>query len=180
MSNNREEKIYTPSVHVLLALQRTTQGAETKKCVRQVVKDWDLDLAFLRAKVKVLGGEWRIHCTVNERDVEKARIWLIKRLLDFPEKGSFVDSEWRTALLQRECVFGDEKFMLDVDTKDEIKLKEFNDLIDQFQVIAICETPKGFHYITRPFDTREVCALGYVTLLRDGFYYVETVKGDKQ
>lgn len=37
------------------------------------------------------------------------------------------------------------------------------------------KSPKGWHIITEPFDTREICKLDYVTLLRDGYYYIKMV-----
>ena len=43
----------------------------------------------------------------------------------------------------------------------------------QGQFVAKHKSPKGWHIITKPFDTREVCALPNVTLLRDGYYFVE-------
>lgn len=125
---------------------------------------------------------WRIHRTVNQRDCEKARIWLIHKLIDFPEGRGFVDSLWRTALLQPCNIYGEKKFMFDVDTKDENKLNDFGKLVTEglIQTGALLlvnpyETPHGWHYITAPFDTREVCALPYVSLQRDGYFYIKTV-----
>lgn len=176
MSNNREKRIYTPYIHIFMGLQRNSKQGN-KNCIRTVIKDEELDLKILEAKLKVFGGEWRIHRTVNARDIEKARIWLIKHLLDHPENASFVDSCWRTALLQRECVYGDKKFMLDIDTKEKETLVKLENIISTLKATIINrhETPHGWHFITMPFDTREVCKLEKVTLLRDGYYYVKTV-----
>lgn len=176
MSNNREVRVPAKTVHILMGLQRMTKQGN-KNCIRQVVKDYELDVKVLEAKLKVFGGEWRIYKTVNARDVEKARIFLLKRLIESPEIGAYVDSEWRTALLQRECK-AEDYFMLDVDTQEEDKILELEKQLDQLQVIAKIKSPKGWHYITRPFDTREVCKLDYVTLLRDGYHYVKTVEGN--
>jgi len=174
MSNNREKRIYQETVHLYLALQRDGT-AKDKRCIRHVIKDENLDLQMLEVKCKVLGGEWRIHHTVNARDCEKARKILLKILIDHPEKASVIDSEWRTALMQKECRVTN-YFMLDIDTKDNNKLFEITKLLNlKVKVINTIETIKGWHYITEPFDTREVCKLDYVTLLRDGYYYVKTV-----
>ena len=137
-----------------MALQRTSKQGN-KNCIRTVIKDEELDLKMLEAKLKVFGGEWRIHKTVNARDVKKARIWLIKHLLDYPENASFVDSAWRTALLQPQCRV-DNKFMLDIDTKDFLKLADIDLIIKKSngEILTRYETPNGYHYITNPFDTR--------------------------
>lgn len=179
MSNNREKRIYKENVHLYLAFQRTGT-AKDKKCIRQVIKEPKLDLKILEAKCKVFGGEWRIHKTVNTRNCEKARKHLLKFLIDNPDHASTIDTEWRTDLLQRECKATD-YFMFDVDIQDEAKIDELFALINEnaeWQVVCQIQSPKGYHIITRPFDCREVCKLDYVTLLRDGYYYVKTVKGE--
>ena len=172
MSNNREKRIYSNYVHMFLALQKTSKN-EKKNCIRAVIKDEKLDLKILEARLKVIGGQWRIHKTVNARNVEKAKIWLIKHLLDNPENASFTDSAWRTALLQKECIYGSRRFMLDIDTKKTDRLVFFEKLIPE--ILFKVETPNGWHYITAPFDTRQICEFPKVTLLRDGYYYVKTI-----
>jgi len=183
--SNHESKDFTDSVDVLMAFQRT-KFTDKHACIRHVVKrpeDLELDIACLEAKLKVLGGEWRIHKTVNKRDVEKARKWLLKHLIDHPEKASFIDSLWRTALLQPDCVYGEKRFMLDVDTKEDGKLSTVVDAIYSSGIgndFSSYPTPKGWHYVVRPFDTRKVCELEYVTLLRDGYHYIKTVGGTNE
>jgi hypothetical protein len=68
--------------------------------------------------------------------------------------------------------------MLDIDTQEMDKLHLLYNLIEKVggKILKTLETPKGFHYITEPFDTREVCKLDYVTLLRDGYHYIKTVE----
>ncbi len=178
MTNNREKRIFQENVHLYMGLQRTSKQGN-KNCIRIVIKDEELDLKILEAKLKVFGGEWRIHKTVNARNCEKARIWLIHHLIDFPENASFIDSAWRTALLQRECK-AEKFFMLDIDSNKDKDISTLNDILDYNKVVInVVQTPNGWHYITEKFDTREVCKLDYVTLLRDGYYYVKTV-GEKQ
>lgn len=172
MSNNREERIYKDTIHLFLGIQRTGTSKD-KRCIRSVIKhNEEDDLSVFEMKLKALGGEWRIHKTVNARDVKKAYKIFMKRMIDFPEKASCIDSEWRTALLQRTCK-ATNYFMLDVDTKDDDKLTIIESLV--INNLHVYESPKGYHIITEPFDTREVCKLDYVTLLRDGYYYVKTV-----
>ena len=179
---NHEHKDYADAVHVYLAFCRTKDGNELHKTMRQVIKNPLEDLAILEERCRLAGGTWRIHRTVNRRDTEKARKWLLKKLIDYPEGRGFIDSLWRTALLQPECVYGTKCFMLDVDTKEEDKVSELVTRINtSVQPTAIdtilerVETPNGWHFVTVPFDTREVCLLPYVSLKRDGYIYIKTI-----
>lgn len=176
--SNHEVKEYADALDVYMALSRTKDNQEAK-CIRVVAKNPERDLALLEMQVKLMGGKWRIHKTVNKRDAEKARKWLIKKLIDFPEGRGFIDSLWRTALLQPECVYGEKKFLLDIDTKETEKLIELEELIDASGGIVEdrIQTENGWHFIIAPFDTRKVCKLPYVELLRDAYVYVKTIKG---
>ena len=176
---NHEKKDYADSVHVYLAFQRPKDG-EPHRTIRWVIKDEKTDLALFEYKCMLLGGTWRIHRTVNARDTKKALRWLQHKLIDFPEGAGFVDSLWRTALLQPENVYGEKRFMLDVDTKDATLLGRFHDLLTKNDVTIdeVVDTPAGKHYITKPFDTREVCTMNFVSLQRDGYVFVKKVNGD--
>jgi len=178
MSNNKEKREYRDQVHLFLALQRPSkQGVGKKGCIRHVIKyDEQEELKVFEAKLKAIGGEWRIHRTVNIRSTKKAYNWFMKYLIDYPERASACDSIWRTALLQRECKVT-KYFMLDVDTEESKILKkiEFLILANGKKVLKRIKSPKGWHYITEPFDARDVCELNDVTLIRDGYYYVKTV-----
>jgi len=179
MSNNRETRIIQDSVHLYIALKRTGTSKD-KRCLRQVIKNEKIDLQMIEAKCKILGGTWRIHKTVNARDCDIARKFLLKVLIDYPSKASEIDIEWRTALLQRQCRVTD-FFMLDIDTEELNNLKVVENilLIKEAHVIDRIKTPKGWHYITEAFDTREICKLEYVTLLRDGYVFVKEVKNEQ-
>jgi hypothetical protein len=171
---NHEAKHYSDAVDIYMALSRTKDGQKAE-CLRVVAKNPERDLALLELRCKLNGGKWRIHKTVNMRDTEKARIWLLHKLIDFPDGRGFVDSLWRTALLQVECIHGDKKFLLDVDTKDEEKLSVIRVLIGD-NLIQEVETENGYHFITKAFDTRKICELDYVELIRDGYVYVKTIQ----
>lgn len=101
---NHEARPRADAVDLLLAFARRKDGVPNSKCIRTVIKDYALDLALLEAKLRVLGGIWRIHKTVNKRDTDKTRKWLIHKLIDNPEYAGCVDSLWRTALLQPNCL----------------------------------------------------------------------------
>lgn len=184
--SNRENRVVQDSVHVLLAMARPCHG-EKSACIRSVDKGRGDEIEMLESKLKVIGGYWRIHRTVNARDCEKARKWLICQLIHHPEKACYVDSEWRTALLQPEHISGAKKFMLDIDTQEKECIDKIESLISEHLydpksgyereslVLERIKTPKGWHYITYPFDTRKVCELPYVTLIRDGYYFIKEV-----
>ncbi len=180
MSNNREDRVYAKTVHVLMGIQRMSNHGK-KKCIRQVIKDDSkehFDLKMLEARLKVFGGEWRIHKTVNKRNVEFARKFLIKELIDYPDNASFADSIFRTGLMQRDAKVT-KKWMLDIDTQDEEYINIIQIMLKNVTVFNKIESPKGWHYITEQFDTRDICELEYITLLRDGYHYVKTVKEDE-
>jgi hypothetical protein len=172
---NHEDRPIRESVHLLLAFRRKKNNPElTNECIRIVIKDYDLDLFLLEEKCKRLGGVWRIHHTVNARDTEKARIWLIHKLIDEPKFAGCVDSIWKTALLQPECK-AENNFLLDI---DRTKNREAFDLSNKIaiHIEKWIKTPNGFHFITESFDTREICQLPYVTLIRDGYYFIKEIK----
>lgn len=178
MSNNKEKREYLDKVHLFLALQRPSkQGPGQKACIRHVIKeDEEKELAIFEAKLKVIGGEWRIHRTVNARDTKKAYNWFMKYLIDYPERVSALESIWRTALLQRECK-AEKYFMLDIDTQEVEKIQLINEILScrSVTVHKKVKSPNGWHYVTEPFATREICNLEYCTLIRDGYFYVKTV-----
>ena len=117
MGSNRETRDRLKGVHVFLALFRAGTNQD-HRCMRGVIRNYEEDLKFLEMRCLARGGEWRIHQTVNMRDTEKAMKHLMKKLIDHPELCTDIDMEWRTSLLQPDCIYGDKKFMLDVDTKD--------------------------------------------------------------
>jgi len=175
---NHESRPRAEELDLFLAFARHKDGAiGTPKCIRTIIKDYDLDLAILESKLKIIGGVWRIHKTVNKRSTEKARIWLIHKLIDNPEYAGCVDSMWRTALLQPSCISGKKRFLLDIDTLEEVELAIINSVILKSKGIIEekVRTPNGFHYITSSFDTREVLKLKNVGLIRDGYVFIKKV-----
>jgi hypothetical protein len=177
--SNHESRPKLEQVDLFLAFARHKDGAiGTPKCIRTIIKDYELDLKILETKLKIIERVWRIHKTVNKRDTQKARIWLIHKLIDNPEYAGCVDSMWRTALLQPNCIAGQKKFLLDIDTENNKELGIIGDTIfcSKGMIREKVKTPNGFHYITLPFDTREVLKLKNVKLLRDGYLFIKKVE----
>lgn len=179
--SNHETKYVTNSVHLLMAFQRTKDG-EKARCLRVVVRDLQEDLAILEARLRIIGGEWRIHKTINERDTEKARIWLLHHMIDNPDDRGRIDSTWRTALLQKECIFGEKRWLLDIDTKYASHLAEIEEIISASggTVHERVETPGGWHFITNGFDIRKACEYHCVTLIRDGYVFIKKITPEKE
>ena len=181
MANHEERREFVPSVHMIMGINKSSNKANPPVIRRVIHRSVTEALLTFRPMLKTLGGEWRIHHTVNARDVEKARRHLLCNIIMHPEKANSIDIEWRTSLLQRHCIYGEKRWMLDIDTKDKDIINHLrHDLVVPYgKLITYIETPKGWHFIIKPFDTREICKLDYVTLLRDGYYYMETVGENK-
>jgi len=182
MESNREERTDKDYVHVLLGLSRRSHTGEKERCIRKVDKGFGDEIEIFEAQLKAIGGYWRIHKTVNARDVHKAMKHLMCNLIQHPEKASYIDSEWRTSLLQSSCIYGDKYFMLDLDCNDKEFLSEVFSRMEESKAVVIEEhkSPKGIHIITMPFDTREVCKIPNVSLLRDGYYFIKEVGEAKE
>jgi hypothetical protein len=172
---NHEDRPMRDKVHLLLAFRRHKNNSDLpNECIRVVIGDYDLDLFLLEEKCKKLGGVWRIHHTVNARDTEKARKWLIHKLIDNPEFAGCIDSIWKTALLQKENAT-ENNFLFDIDTTDYETIGKMW-LFTQQVLIKDIRTPHGWHYVTKSFDAREVCKFTNVTLIRDGYYFIKEIK----
>lgn len=172
---NHERKIEADFYNILLGIKRTKDG-EKAECIRAVEKNPE-DLEVFKFRCKLLGGIWRIYRTVNLRDTEKARLYVIHQLIDFPEKRGYVDSVWRTGLLQKSSIYGENKWLLDIDTEDSSSLCELEKCLKKakVEIVKVIKTPKGYHYIVKPFDAREIYQLKFVSLLRDGYVFVEKI-----
>ena len=171
---NHELRPIAETVNLLLAFKRKSKGGGiNNKCFRTIIRNYEDDLIMLENRCKLAGGRWRIHKTVNARDTKKAKIWMLHKLIETNQFDGCIDSLWRTALLQSECK-AEKNFLFDVDTKDQTLIKDFEIMIRDY-LIQKTESPNGYHFITRPFDTREVCKLYYVTLIRDGYVFVKKI-----
>jgi len=175
---NHEDRPIRNMVHLLLAFRRRKNNPNlTNECIRVIINDYNLDLFLLREKCKKLGGIWTIHHTVNARDTKKARIWMLHKLIETSQFDGCIDSLWKTALLQPECK-AENNFMFDVDANTRTEIEEVHTIIGNFNgIIKESHLSKnGIHIITAPFDAREVCKLSYVTLIRDGYYFIEKIE----
>lgn len=191
--SNHEQKIHNENVHLYLAFRRNkvNEDDEGNRCFRQIIKDEKIDLDVLRFRCNLAGGVWRIHHTVNTRSTKKAMKLLQHKLIDTPENASFIDSLWRTCLLQVEAR-AERKFMIDVDTKDpqfikqvkeyvlsmfdnksEVSINGYSFSLYEKRILKEIETPNGYHIITDPFDRGKFCNnFPDCEVLIDGYYFV--------
>ena len=47
------------------------------------------------------------------------------------------------------------------------------------EILRFHESPKGWHLICKPFDTRKVCEMENVSLHRDGYFYIKMIGGEE-
>ena len=171
--NDKERYENLEVCHLYLAIKRKkdNEGKQGKKIFRQI-KYGDMSLELIRHKCRLEGGTWRIYQTVNKRDMKKALHNFRHILLDTQKTA--IESLWRKELLQVQNR-ADRFYMLDVDTKDEVKLDAISSIVEG-NVIARYDSPNGKHIIIKPMDVRLFSNLDYVTVLKDGYFFVELIE----
>lgn len=175
---NSEKEEKNSTVHLIMAFRRNKDNADGPVlCCREIVQDLVVDLRKLEARISKIPGVWRIHKTVNARDVMKASKTLMCRLIENPERALKMTSLWKTCLLQKGSK-ADRKFMFDVDDP-----AEYDKLCDEIlkreaKVIVVANTPSGgYHVVTKPIDTRGFDSMfKSVTLQRDGYIFLKKIE----
>lgn len=167
--SNTERSNNIKEVHVYLALKRMKDNDE-HICLRQIAYDEVKDLEILKARCRLIPGNWRIHRTVNKRDLEKSRKMFIHTLLDTDRNE--VDRLWRSCILQTENK-AERKLMFDLDNKSEFNniTKILND--NHIDVVEFKETTNGYHIVVDRCDTRLFKDIKDLTILRDGYILIE-------
>jgi len=173
--SKQEKRNCKKNVHVYLGFLRRKFNKDSKpREIRRIAKS-DEDLEILKRELEAIGGYWRVHRTVNMRSTEKAFKLLQHYMIDHPDCASYLDSVWKTMLLQKGSS-SERKFMLDIDFKCENKLKDLKDYLDikYIKILESVETPNGYHYITMPFNRSEFI-FDDVTVLNDGYIFIGEV-----
>ncbi|MDQ5884032.1 MAG: hypothetical protein QG556_369 [Pseudomonadota bacterium] len=175
--SNKDWRNTEENVHVLCGfLRKKTNPDARPRCIRRIEKSSD-DLQILKRELQVIGGNWRIHRTVNKRSTAKAFKILQHYMLDHPDCARFLDSEWKTTLLQPESK-AEKKFMLDIDTNDLTVISEAESIVGD--ILESVKTPSGgMHWIVQPFDRRNIEHLKDITVLTDGYIFVDQVLDDR-
>ena len=181
MTNNIEKTRKVDSVHLLLAIRRSKENeGQTHKdelCFREIIRDSEEEtLQKIKSRISNLPGTWRIYHTVNARDTRKATKLLMHELLDhFEDQHYRVDSLYKKMLLQTACR-KTKYFMLDIDNKDmDLAFGlPFGSFIPK--AIEIHESPNGWHVVVEPFNLSKFKPTKEVTVIKDGYYFVEKVE----
>lgn len=189
-SNDRERIAPSDSCHILIAIARPKDNEDigsNKHVIRQLVRDEEKDLADMRVRCNAINPEltYRIYHTVNARNFKKALRLLMHKMVDdiMVEGYRFVfriDSIWKTCLLQKSAR-ETKNFLFDIDSEDIEVLMSVKLIIQQngAKILKEIKSPHGYHLVTTPFDYREVKSMNDVTVLTDGYYFVEVVNPRK-
>lgn len=167
--SNTEKGNQVKEVHVYLGLQRVKDNG-SHICFRHICYDEKIDLELIRNRCKLYPGIWRIHRTVNKRNLEKARKMFIHTLLDTDRND--VDRLWRSCILQNENK-AEKKLLLDLDDKQ--KYNEIKNIltINNIDIVEEKETVNGYHIVINKCDTRLFKDIKDLTILKDGYIFIE-------
>ena len=172
---NTETRDYREALHLLLAFRRKKSNRDGRvMCFREIIRDEPVDLERLKVRLRTVSGVWRIHRTVNPRNVEKAAKALQHRLLDNPLDAQSLETVWKTCLLQKESR-GGRRMLLDIDDPEQLERT-----IEAVGLAVIAQDPVptpsgGFHLICEQFDTRLIENIPDVSIQRDGYLFLEQI-----
>jgi len=180
-SNDREIIPIADTCHVFVAIARKKDNPNmigSKHVHRRIIRDYDTDLNVLRSICKTENLTYRIYKTVNKRSFEKANKLFRHKLIDDLDKYYYrIDSLWKTCLMSGGAR-AEKYFMLDVDNDKYLYLVNIYCFCEKYniKVIDCIDSPHGFHIITEPFDIRLINELKDVSVLKDGYIFVEMVE----
>lgn len=145
-------------LYVYHAIRRKKENPNLKEItLREAAMETDEDEAIMRLKRRLsgIGGQWRIYRSVNARDTQKTKIYLIKKLLDSDQYNNNLDTLWRTALMQPENK-AERLYLIDLDTKDVeiVGIILSSGIVD---VLNCVETPNGMHFVIKPASEERLC-----------------------
>lgn len=177
---NHEQRIKRDEVHILLAMRRRKENPEGRTLtVRHVciTDDFEKEAEVLKAKCRASSqaeGTWRINRTVNKRSTKKASLLLQHKLLDNPEMCEYLETAWKTCLLDSKCKVS-RNLLVDIDTKDSDKLMNiYSELsFDKVKLIDQAETPNGFHLVCEVFDKRILDNIEDAEVKKDAYIFQE-------
>ena len=176
--NDKERIKESKTGHLYIAIRRSKENDEGKElCFRQVIRDEEQDLDYIKHRIGGFPGVWRIYKTVNARDFSKAWKMVATKLIEDHDNWMYrVDSLWKTCLMKPECK-AERKILIDIDTKelsDDIK-KLLMNLNEQGVIKYWVETPNGTHIVSDKFDTRILEGIKDIEIKRDGYEFVDKI-----
>ena len=177
--SNQEWRNHEEEIHLYLGfLRKKLNGDVRPRCIRRIAKT-DEDLEILKRELEVIGGHWRVHRTVNKRSTKKALKTFQHYLIDNPDCHPYLDSVWKTILLQKESK-AEKFFMLDIDFNGDNAVENLETKILPYtEIIQKQQTPNGWHWIVKPFDCRIVENMPHLTILKDGYIYICSIGATK-
>jgi len=168
---------------VVVALRRVSKNKNeniglTKKCIRKVVRSTDSIndvVLYIKDVIKDEKGLWRIYVSQNRRNLEKAKeLLMIDFILNKVSLDS-IDSHWKSILMKKACK-AERNILIDIDSKSILLKNTIKALLDQRgRTYIIKETPNGYHFLCKNFDSREIEKFNFVEIKKDGLFFLESV-----
>ncbi len=167
------------SVHLFVALRRRKDNDELQAiCLREIIYDYEVDLNNLKNRLDGRGGTWRIHKTINKRNVAKAMKVLQHAMIDNPEYvASHMASVWKTSLMHKTAKES-RNILLDVDSREANEKVRRILIANDIDTVAEARTPNGYHYVLSNPDTRLFADIPDVDIKRDAYIFLEVYEAD--
>lgn len=163
-------------VHLLIALRRKKDNENYRPmCLREIIIDETISFEVLKVKCKELGGNWRIHRTINKRDTSKALKLLQHKIIENPSRVSeYLISTWKTCLMKTEAK-AERNILLDIDDMRALDEVRTRIAFHNIKIVEEAESPNGYHIVinAKNVDTRLFTEIKDVTLQRDGYIFLD-------
>lgn len=166
---------------IIMLINREKESKENdRRAVRCITKNIISFNNTLKQLREMKQARDRIYCTVNERDMYKAIRIFKRRQLDNDYASSFekenfycdIDNRFISCLQNPEARLS-RNFLIDLDSQD---MKPYMDVSTSLEKITKIlhwrETPNGFHFVTKPFDSTKFHH-PKATILKDGMLFIE-------
>jgi len=132
---------------------------------------------YLNEKIK-----WRLYISVDARDVKKAKITLVKKMIDeiHEDNEKFnISAIWKSILMQQGNRLT-RNFLLDVDTTDKNKIQFLWDKIKEhdINILHFKSTPNGKHIITQGFNPNLIKDFDFVEIKKNALFFLNYVDVD--
>jgi len=182
---DKERRAPAETCHILMAIRRAKENRvedmtwRGELCFREVISDYEEDLATLKHRIQRFPGVWRIQKTVNARSFKTALTKVMVKVIEQPEEVLHkLDLYWRRCLLSKEAK-DERNVLLDIDTADKAVIGKVRSLIEKqgpAKIIAETHTPNGYHIVASSLDTRPFADMKDVTLLNDGYIFIDRIE----
>jgi len=171
------DKIKKQYVHLFVALRRKKDNPELKDICFREIDLYEDSYQTLLSRVNKVEGIWRIHKTINKRDVHKALKLLQHEIIEREQEvAETLPSTWKTCLMKKESK-AERNILLDVDSTEAYR--EVNTIIEDndIDIVQIVKSPNGWHIVinAEKVDTRLFQGIDDLEFKRDGYVFIEQV-----